>query len=55
MEWIVRLECRDKSRVLREREVARFERESDELGPEKSRLKLARRKGAAPQYSVESG
>lgn len=29
MEWIVRLECRDKSRVLHERPVARFERQTD--------------------------
>jgi hypothetical protein len=40
MEWIVRLECRDKSRVLHEREVARFERQTDELRPEEVGLSL---------------
>jgi hypothetical protein len=40
MEWIVRLECRDKSRLLHEREVARFERQTDELRPEEVGLSL---------------
>jgi hypothetical protein len=44
MEWIVRLECRDKSRVLRERDVARFERQRDVLSPEEVGLSLLEEK-----------
>jgi hypothetical protein len=40
MEWIVRLECRDESHVLHEREVARFERQTDEFRPEEVGLSL---------------
>jgi len=37
MEWIVRLECRDKNRVLHERDVARIDRLTDVLRPEEVR------------------
>jgi hypothetical protein len=40
MEWIVSLECRDKSRVLHERDVARFERHTDVLRPEEVGLSV---------------
>jgi hypothetical protein len=40
VEWIVRLECRDKSGVLHERDVARFERQTDVLRPEEVGLSL---------------
>lgn len=40
MEWIVRLECCDKSRVLHESDVARFERKTDVLRPEEVGLSL---------------
>jgi hypothetical protein len=40
MEWIVRLECRDKSRVLHARDVARFERQTEDLRPEEVGLSL---------------
>jgi hypothetical protein len=40
MEWILRLECRDEHEVLHERDIARFERQTDVLRPEEVGLSL---------------
>jgi len=40
MEWILRLECRDEHAVLHERDIARFERQTECLRPEEVGLTL---------------
>ena len=52
MEWLVRLDCRDKNRILHERAVARLELQTDVLRPEEAGLSLVIALAAAARASA---